>query len=232
MSKPSNNTDIKHNPFWGIKKSRIVVFLFCFLIITVLAITGLTKGLDNAVSDFFRKIFRNEQSDISIIIITTSSDTINLIIVGFILTAIKKTRQFGMILLISIVTITIVVTYVKPFFAVEQPPYVFNPIVTLPDKFTLEKDSFMPFAQNYSYPSNHLASTTAFSFIIGGLIYKRYPYFAKGFMVFFPITIGITKLYLLQQYFTDLLGGFFLGLVLSGLITRILKVEPIVKSEH
>ncbi|MEJ7641507.1 MAG: phosphatase PAP2 family protein [Candidatus Nitrosocosmicus sp.] len=232
MNKPINSIDIKHNPFWGIKKSYILVFLFCFLIITVLTITGLTKGLDNAISDFFRKIFRNEQSDTSVIIVTTSSDTINLIIIGFILTAIKKTRQFGMILLISIVTITIVVTYAKPFFAEEQPPYVFNPIVTLPDKFTLEKDSFMPFAQNYSYPSNHLASTTAFSFIIGGLIYKRYPYLAKGFMVLFPTAIGITKLYLLQQYFADLLGGFFLGLVLSSLFIKILKAEPGVKSEY
>ena len=232
MNKPSNSINIKHNPFWEIKKSHILVFLFCFLIITVLTIIGLTKGIDNAISDFFRKIFRNEQIDISIIIITTSSDTINLTIIGFILTGIKKTRQFGMILLISIVTITIVVTYAKPFFAVEQPPYVFNPLVTLPDKFTLEKDSFMPFAQNYSYPSNHLASTTAFSFIIGGLIYRRYPYFAKGFMVFFPTAIGITKLYLLQQYFTDLLGGFFLGLILSSLIIKILRAEPRVKSEH
>ncbi len=232
MSKPSNSFDIKHNPFWEIKKSHILVFLLCFLVITVLTTTGLTRGLDNAISDFFGKISRNEQSDVSIIIITTSSDTINLIIIGFILTAIKKTRQFGMILLISIVTITIVVTYAKPFFAVEQPSYVFSPTVTLPDKFTLEKDSFMPFAQNYSYPSNHLASTTAFSFIVGGLIYKRYPYFAKWFVVFFPTTIGITKLYLLQQHFTDLLGGYFLGLILSGLIIKILKVKPTAKGEH
>ena len=232
MNKPINSIDVKHNPFWEVKKSHILVFLLCFVIITVLTITDLTKGIDNEISDFFRKIFRNEQSDTSIIILTTSSDTINLIIIGFILTVIKKTRQFGMILLISIVTITIVVTYAKPLFAEEQPPYVFNPIVTLPDKFTLEKDSFMPFAQNYSYPSNHLASTTAFSFIIGGLIYKRCPYLAKGFMVLFPTAIGITKLYLLQQYFADLLGGFFLGLILSSLFIKTLNAEPRVKSEY
>ncbi len=232
MNKPENNNGTSYNPFWAINKSYILAFLLCFVIITVLAFTGLTKDLDNFISDFFRKIPRSEQSDISIIIITTFSDTINLIIVGFILTIIKKTRQFGMILLISLVTITIVVTYAKPFFAVEQPPHVFNPIVTLPDKFTLEKDSFMPFAQNYSYPSNHLASTTAFSFIIGGLIYKRHPCFAKGFMMFFPTMIGITKLYLVQQYLSDLFGGYFLGLLITSLIIKLLKVEPQIKNQN
>jgi undecaprenyl-diphosphatase len=81
----------------------------------------------------------------------------------------------------------------------------------------------MPFAQNYSYPSNHLASTTAFSFIVGGLIYNRVPYFAKSFVVFFPTIIGITKLYLLQQYLSDLIGGYILGLIISSLITKLLK---------
>jgi undecaprenyl-diphosphatase len=230
MNKPSNNYDIKNNPFWNIKKSHILVFLFCFVIITVLTITSLAKVLDSVISDFFRNLPRNEQSDISIIIVTTFSDTINLIIIGFVLTIIKKTRQFGMILLISLVSITIIVTYIKPFFAVEQSGHIFTPLVSLPDKFTLEKDSFMPFAQNYSYPSNHLASTTAFSFIVGGLIYKRYPYFARGLMLFFPTAIGITKLYLLQQYFSDLLGGFFLGLIISSLTINLLNLESKVKN--
>lgn len=223
-----SNFNINYNPFWNIKNSYILLFLLCFAIITVLTITGLVKNLDNFISDHFKNIIRNSQSDLLIIIITTISDTINLIIIGFILTIIKKTRRFGMILLISIVAITIVVTYVKPFFAANQSPttFVFEPLVKLPDKFTLEKDSFMPFAQNYSYPSNHLASTTAFSFIIGGLIYKRSTHFAKGFMIFFPAIIGFTKLYLLQQYFSDIVGGCILGLIISSLAIKLLKVGP------
>jgi undecaprenyl-diphosphatase len=227
MTRPSNKKYIRYNPFWDINKLHVFVFLFCFAITSVLTITSLTKGLDNIISDFFQKMSRNEQSDLAMIIITTLSDTINLTIIGFILTVIKKTRQFGMILLICLVSITIIVTYIKPLFAVEQPDHIFNPRIDLPDKFTLEKDSFMPFAQNYSYPSNHLASTTAFSFIIGGLIYnRRSPYIAKGFIIFFPLVIGITKLYLLQQHFSDLIGGYFLGLTISSLSIKLLKLEP------
>src|SRR5215210_583959 len=104
MNKISDNNDIIYNPFWNIKKSPILVFLLCLIIITLLTITSLTKGLDNIVLDFFKTMNRNVQGDISMIIITTFSDTINLIIIGFILTIIKKTRQFGMILLISLVS--------------------------------------------------------------------------------------------------------------------------------
>ncbi len=223
-----SNIHINYNPFWKVRNLYILVFLLCFGVITVLTVTGLVKNLDNFISDYFKHITRNSQSDLLIIIITTISDTINLIIIGFILTIIKRTRRFGMILLISIVAITIVVTYVKPFFATNQPSTTldFEPLVKLPDKFTLEKDSFMPFAQNYSYPSNHLASTTAFSFIIGGLIYKRTTHFAKGFMIFFPAIIGFTKLYILQQYFSDIVGGCILGLIISSLAIKLLKVGP------
>ena len=69
-----------------------------------------------------------------------------------------------------------------------------------------------------------LASTTAFCFVIGALIYKRSPHFAKGFIIIYPIIIGITKLYLLQQYFSDIIGGYILGLIISGLIIKLTKI--------
>jgi undecaprenyl-diphosphatase len=103
----------------------------------LLAVTGLAKNIDVPISNYFEGINRNAQSDLLVISITTVSDTINLIIAGFILTIIKKTRRFGMILLISLVAITILVTYVKPFIAINQPPSTFKPIVSLPEKFSL-----------------------------------------------------------------------------------------------
>ena len=221
----NNNNTIERNPFLNIKYSYILLFLICFTIITIFTITGLVKNIDDFIFNYFKNLPRNSHSDLLVIVVTTISDTINLIIIGFILTIIKKTRRFGMILLISIVAITIVTTYVKPFFAANHFPTtsVFESLVKLPAKFTLEKDSFMPFAQNYSYPSNHLASTTAFCFVIGGLIYKRSPHFAKGFIIIYPIIIGITKLYLLQQYFSDIIGGYILGLIISGINNKINK---------
>jgi undecaprenyl-diphosphatase len=146
-------------------------------------------------------------------------------IIGFVLVIIRKTRRIGLIFLLSIILITILITYVKPLFPSNQIQTTFKPLIELPKKFSLEKDSFMPFDQNYSFPSNHLASTTAFSFIIGGIIYKRYPFFAKIFFISFPIIIGITKLYLLQQFFSDIIAGSILGLMILSLIIKFTNIE-------
>jgi len=212
------------NPYWNIKVSFILLFLLIFIVVSVLAITGITGNLNEIVIEFINQI-RSQTLDSVFIIITTTSDTINLIIVGFILTIVKRTRKIGMILLISLVAVTILVTYCKPLFAIEQPDFEFKPLVVLPDKFTLERDSFMPFAQDYSYPSNHIASAAAFSFIVGGLSYKYSPRFAIAFLIFFPVLISFTKLYLFQHYLLDLVGGYFLGLVIVAVLVKTLKAN-------
>ncbi len=195
------------NPFWNAKISLVFFLIISFVIVSTIALSGITNNLDNSITAYFDTI-QNETLDLILIIITTTSDTINLIIAGFVLTIIKRTRRFGMILLISLVAITILVTYIKPLFGVEHPQETFVPLVSLPEKFTLERDSFMPLAQGYSYPSNHIASAAAFGFIIGGLSY-RYSYkFGLAFMISFPVLIGFTKLYLFQHNLMDLIGGY------------------------
>lgn len=212
------------NPFWNVKLSALVYFFISFAVISLVALSGVTKNLDDSFSEFFKSI-QNPSLDLIFIIITTTSDTINLIIAGFVLTIIKRTRRFGMILLISLVAITILVTYIKPLFGIEHPPQNFVPLVSLPEKFTLERDSFMPFAQGYSYPSNHIASAVAFGFIIGGLSF-RYSYkFAISFLITFPVLIGFTKLYLFQHNIIDLIGGFLFGLIVVILIVKGLKAN-------
>lgn len=212
------------NPYWNIKLSFILIFFFVFVIASVLAVTGILGNLDEIITEFINQI-RSQTLDTVFIIITTMSDTINLIIVGFILTIIKRTRRIGMILLITLVSVTILVTYCKPLFAIEHPSIDFKPLIILPDKFTLERDSFMPFAQDYSYPSNHIASAAAFSFIVAGLSYKYSSRFAIAFLISFPILIGLTKLYLFQHHLIDLVGGYFFGLVIAAVMVKALKAN-------
>jgi undecaprenyl-diphosphatase len=212
------------NPFWNIKTSTLVFITLSFLATSLIATSGITKNIDESISNFF-SVIQNHSLDLILIIITTTSDTINLIIVGFVLTIIKRTRRFGMILLISLVAITILVTYIKPLFGIEQPQQEFTPLVSLPEKFTLEQDSFMPFAQNFSYPSNHIASATAFGFIIGGLSYRYSVKFAITFIISFPILISLTKLYLFQHHLLDLIGGYLFGLMIVILIVKALRAN-------
>ena len=224
------------NPYWNINLLLIFIFIFVFAIASLFAVTGVLGNLDEIITKFIKEI-RSQTLDAVFIIITTMSDTINLIIVGFILTIIKRTRRIGMILLITLVSVTILVTYCKPLFAIEHPSIDFKPLVILPDKFTLERDSFMPFAQDYSYPSNHIASASAFSFIVAGLCYKYSSRFAIAFLISFPALIGFTKLYLFQHHLIDLVGGYFLGLVIVAVMVKTLKANEqqrinIVDSNH
>ena len=224
------------NPYWNINLLLIFIFIFVFAIASLFAVTGVLGNLDDIITKFIKDI-RSQTLDAVFIVITTMSDTINLIIVGFILTIVKRTRRIGMILLITLVSVTILVTYCKPLFAIEHPNIDFKPLVILPDKFTLERDSFMPFAQDYSYPSNHIASAAAFGFIVAGLCYKYSPRFAMAFLISFPALIGFTKLYLFQHHLIDLVGGYFLGLVIVSIIVKSLKANEqqrinIVDSNH
>ena len=224
------------NPYWNINLLLIFIFIFIFAIASLLAVTGVLGNLDEIITKFIKDI-RSQTLDVVFITITTMSDTINLIIVGFILTIIKRTRRIGMILLITLVSVTILVTYCKPLFAIEHPNIDFKPLVILPDKFTLERDSFMPFAQDYSYPSNHIASAAAFSFIVAGLSYRYSSRFAIAFLISFPVLIGFTKLYLFQHHLIDLVGGYFFGLVIAAVMVKALKANDqqrinVVDSNH
>lgn len=222
MSNTSNGFILDINPFWEIKQKYLFFFIIGFIITSTIGVSGILKNTDHTLLLFFEKI-RSGSLDLIMIVITTISDTINLIIIGFILTIIKKTRIYGLVFLISLITITIVVTYAKPLFGIEHPNVEFKPMITLPSKFTLEKDSFMPFSQNYSYPSNHLASATSFSFIVAGLLYSRTPLFSKLFIIIFPILIGFTKIYLYQQNSIDIIGGYFLGLIITTIFLKLLR---------
>jgi membrane-associated phospholipid phosphatase len=212
------------NPFWQAKYSYIFSFGIAFTILTIISALGLTQSIDSHILNFFKSL-RSPSMDLFMIATTTISDTINLIIIGFILAIIKRTRRVAMIFLISLVSITIIVTYMKPLLAIDQPNSEFVPLITLPEKFTLEKDSFMPFDQNYSFPSNHLASITAFSFIVSGLAFYKSRHFAIGFVILFPAAIGLTKLYLYQHNLADLISGYFLGLVVITIAVKGLKLD-------
>jgi membrane-associated phospholipid phosphatase len=228
----NNKTDKDLINPWNIKISFLVILIGAFITTSILAeFKIVTSFFDMQIAQFFGN-HQSKVTDLIFIVITTTADTINLMIAGFILTIIKRTRKFGMILLITLVAITILVTYIKPLLGIEHTGQTFVPLITLPDKFTLERDSFMPFAMDYSYPSNHIASATAFGFIIGGLAFKYSKRFSLIFLIAFPAIIGLSKLYLMQHNLFDLVGGYLLGLIVTGFIVMGLKANTKIENSQ
>jgi len=184
-------------------------------------VSGLTSNFDNIVSRYFKSLQGNENVDALMIGVTVLGDVSTVIIVAILFAIIRRTRKIGMILLITIVIIAILVMYLKPLIARPSPPYGFRPTLRLPKGFVIE-DSLAPIAENFSYPSNHTIIVTALAFMVGyGLNRKSKP--AGPIIWSYPVMIAITKLYIMQHYHSDLVGGFLLGLIISIITSNLMK---------
>jgi undecaprenyl-diphosphatase len=206
------------------RSMHFVALVAAFVTFSALVASGATYGADDAASRYFKSIHGNAGLDAVMIVITSMCDVTTLFIFGIVLTIIRRTRKAGMIFLIALVVVVVLVMYIKPLVGREIPPYMFEPAIKLPENFRLENDSLAPFAAGFSYPSGHAARATTLAFIIGFAVYKKSK--KAGYAIWaFPIIIGITRLYLMQHYPTDIIGGFLLGGMVSVVLANAMKLD-------
>jgi undecaprenyl-diphosphatase len=148
---------------------------------------------------------------------------VNLIFVAIILTIIRRTRKMGMILMITIMTLAILVSYMKPLIAQPNPPES-QRIPELPKGFQLESDSLLTEARSFSYPSNHTAIITSLAYIVGIIVQLKSKKYAKLLWILPPMLM-LSNLVLGLNYLSDLFGGLLIGLVTSIVLSNILKLE-------
>lgn len=68
---------------------------------------------------------------------------------------------------------------------------------------------------NYSFPSNHALNAIVFYWLFALCIYQKKDKVQKLLFVM-PLIIGFTRIYLHVHYFSDVLGGFLLGVLLTN----------------
>jgi undecaprenyl-diphosphatase len=201
-----------------------VAIVIAFIAFSVIVASGATLGVDDAASRYFKSTHGDATLDAIMIVITSTGDVTTLFILGIVFTIIRRTRKVGMIFLIAIIVCVVLVMYMKPVIAREIPPYGFEPALKLPNNFSLENDSLAPFALGFGYPSGHAARTTAFAFIIGFALYQKSRKASYAIWAF-PAVVGITRLYLMQHYPTDIVGGFILGGIVSVVLANAMKLD-------
>jgi len=207
-----------------IRSFEFTILAIAFVCITAMVAFGLTTYFDGIITKWVKSLQGNEKIDIFMIIITSFSDVSTLVIIGVILTIIRRTRRMGLIFLLSMVFIAISIIYIKPVIGRHAPSEGFRSSLILPKHFALEDDSVTPSARDYSYPSNHLAIATALVFMVGFEVNKKSR--IGGILIWaFPALIGISKLYLMQHYFTDIIGGFLLGLIISIITSNVMHLD-------
>lgn len=202
-----------------------MLILVFFVILTTLVATQLTVEQDQAIS---RYVSGNPPASdlISMLIIGVASlgDVVTLVIISVVLSIIRRTRRQGLILLITILLTVILLTYIKPVVARDNPDYPSPFILSNNSKgFVIEGDTLSPLSRDYSYPSNHVAISTAFAFIVGYSLDKKSR--IAGWLIWgFPLIVALTRILLIQHYVTDAIGGFLFGLVISIIMSNVMHL--------
>lgn len=165
-------------------------------------------SFDMSVFTFFGEQIQNAAMNIVANFITFfggSEFVIPMAVVGLVLSFFKKTRKFGMSVLFAVLVGTLLTNIVfKPMF--DRPrPYVYyaeNPLLMSWYEFAgshVESDK--------SFPSGHTTAAFEIGVALFLVLNKKYSWIFPVFSVL----VGLSRIYLMVHYVTDVLGGVVIG---------------------
>lgn len=208
----------------SLRSPQFIALIVSFVILSILVDRGLTSAIDSTIAHYLRALEGSAQFDQLMIGIASLGDIFSLVLVAITLTIIRRTRKAGMVFLMALVIISISTMYLKNLFGRLSPAYLNKPNIYIPKNFSIEADSFAPTSRDFSYPSNHMAATTALAFIAGFIISRRS--IIAGLLIWlFPIINGFARLYMMQHYLSDIIGGFLWGLIICLILANLLKLD-------
>lgn len=185
-----------------------------------------TESFDVDTFSAFESIVGNHGLDILMQSITETGDVFYMFVFGVALLIIKRTRRVGITLMILLVIATLLTGYIKC--AVDRD----RPMGTFPDTgFPVEvsQDTFALFCEGgftASYPSGHASRAAIFGIILGYALSDRFPR-GSYLLLLYPFLISISRLYVLEHYPMDIIGGAILGILLAGILAKKTKLHRI-----
>jgi len=214
------------NWIFDIRSRSFVLLVTAFVIVTLLVISGFTESFDQSVITIMDENSGNPTLDVIMQTITESGDSFYMLGFGILMLLIKKTRRIGITLMILIVLSTLLTGYIKCGVDRDRPE---NDYVGTPFPVELSKDTFALFCEggyNASYPSGHAARATILGIILGYVLSERFPRGAY-LLLLYPILVSISRIYVLQHYPMDVIGGAILGAMLAGVMAKRTKLYKI-----
>ena len=208
--------DVRSRPF--------VLLVLSFIFVTILVLFEITKQFDQIAVEYFQTIAGNPGLDLLMQTITEAGDVYYMLIFAVILLIIKKTRRIGLALMILLVLATLLTGYIKCGVDRDRPDLEFTGI---PFPIEVSSDTFALFCEggfNASYPSGHAARAAIFGIILGFALSSRFP-LGCYLLLIYPFLMSISRVYVLQHFPMDVIGGTILGILLAGVIAKKTKLD-------
>ena len=214
------------NWLFDIRSRSFVLLTILFLILTAIVSSGMTESFDQSIIVFFSQNVGNPTIDIIMQYVTESGDVFNMLMFGVLMLIIPKTRRVGITLMILIVLSTLLTGYIKCGIDRDRPDFEYE---GMPFPVEISRDTFALFCEggyDASYPSGHAARSIIFGIILGFALSERFP--RGAYLLFlYPLLISISRIYVLQHYPMDVIGGTVIGIMLAGVMAKRTKLYKI-----